>query len=1128
MLVLEHRRTHNAHSLFDILRGIVPNDPCVGDVGGAGIPTDETTVNRFLQFYKSLYGGDSARAPLPGPQNKHWTQHLPTVNGDALGAPVSSEEILRILYPLGVEDKPSPSACPSGQPGCAICATEAAAFAGWDGDPDNTDAAPWQSPCFHTSTAAGPDGLAPEVLRFSRNRDAAFRRSERLEICDVIASIFNKWLSDGEIPASCCKFRSTALFKSGDPADPNDYRFLTIGSLLQKLWSLVMTRRFTHWAVAGGVLCDAQAAFIPQHGCEHHVFALTEAIRWNWKRERDVYALFIDLRKAYDMVRPDALYALLSRLGVPGNVLAVLKSRSDQRMSSLRVGSVDGDEVHMADGVGQGDPLSCILFNVFMEPLLRSLHNLRALKGITVGDTAPTMQATTKGEAAGVRFKALAFADDLVIPCNSAAELQLAVDETLRWCLDWGMEMGFKKTQAVHFPCPPSRGQRPKAGATPLPRVPPAALVGHWFGTPNPIAWVDSYRYLGFQLFFDLRIWGNRSGGLASGKLVGGMGFMDEVQQRVNLAFARTVQAHTLIRKSPPALSLQIFRTSVAGSVNYLMSLVEPTDKACKVLDALSLKVARSALRLDSRCPNAIAWAESRLLPCEAVMARERSRLLLSLSLSPLDSIAQRIFRRLASLYTPAKLPGRANAKALWSHRMLDLQHHYASLGTPPAATNSPSCRNLGTAHHSQCGCLLDGTSCTASSTSSRLDARSFADSPALPPATDVFSHYVDIKRAAGVHARGVGMHVAKAAAAKTSAKAYPLPAVQPSSADRPRPGPPAVHCQDLLLLHTCSPVCSGATGTRKTITPVSARGPSCSGAILALVTRQMPARDIHALGMLRQGRVGMFHYPLAPTSRLPPKPVRRKRTRPDGDAVADAAGRAAPGKPDSDSDAGFTRKARTPRPSKRRIAASAACGDADQPRPAADNSAFERWARIANSYDTMCPLCGTAPEDPYHVLVECPEAEVSRCRASVLKAAPDKLAAICGDLLRARSVPGSSREERERQSANASSVQAAIREAASTGTWDTPERRFLLFRLLAVLPFPASAVAPGHALAMLVGDVFDKATVKAHKLRPTANKWAGFAGTSVTRIFSAWNTSFEALAEPVNPECPPPPTDGL
>jgi hypothetical protein len=124
--------------------------------------------------------------------------------------------------------------------------------------------------------------------------------------------------------------------------------------------------------------------------------------------------------------------------------------------------------------------------------------------------------------------------------------------------------------------------------------------------------------------------------------------------------------------------------------------------------------------------------------------------------------------------------------------------------------------------------------------------------------------------------------------------------------------------------------------------------------------------------------------------------------------------------------------------------------------------------------------------------------------------------------------MPGSSRVERERQFANASSDQAAIREASLSGTWDTPERRFLLFRLLAVLPFPASVVAPGHALAVLVGDVFDKATVKAHRLRPTANKWAGFAGTSVTRIFSAWNTSFEALAKPVDPDCPPPPTDGL
>ena len=78
---------------------------------------------------------------------------------------------------------------------------------------------------------------------------------------------------------------------------------------------------------------------------------------------------------------------------------------------------------------------------------------------------------------------------------------------------------------------------------------------------------------------------------------------------------------------------------------------------------------------------------------------------------------------------------------------------------------------------------------------------------------------------------------------------------------------------------------------------------------------------------------------------------------------------------------------------------------------------------------------------------------------------------------------------------------------------WGSQELRFVhvLFRVLAVLPFPAAAAAKDHAVAGLVGAIFDRVTAKAHKLRPVANAWAGFAGSAVVRLFQAWNAAFAA-----------------
>ena len=133
---------------------------------------------------------------------------------------------------------------------------------------------------------------------------------------------------------------------------------------------------------------------------------------------------------------------------------------------------------------------------------------------------------------------------------------------------------------------------------------------------------------------------------------------------------------------------------------------------------------------------------------------------------------------------------------------------------------------------------------------------------------------------------------VRRCASAKRSAKRKVVPSGAPArtSADRPRPGPPVAHVADLHLSSESAPGLAASVGARKTITGASARGPGCSGAILALINRQLSPRLLHMLGMLRQGRQGMFNYPLAAESRLPPKLPRAGKPKPTTRARAASA----------------------------------------------------------------------------------------------------------------------------------------------------------------------------------------------------------------------------------------------
>lgn len=622
----------------------------------------------------------------------------------------------------------------------------------------------------------------------------------------------------------------------------------------------------------------------------------------------------------------------------------------------------------MTDGVGQGDPLSCILFNLFIEPLARFVSALGGAPGVMVE---------------GVNVRALLFADDMCNLASSPAELQVVLDATQCWATAWGMEVGISKTNAVHFP-PPSRAQvgPPTSGLPPL-------FVGG-----QPIQWVPRYRYLGYWTWWDLR---NR-GTPREGSNAAEPGFLDEIERRASAAWRTVIEAHSLVRAAPAAFILQLFRTSVSGSVNYLLCLTEPTKATRTIIDRLSLRVARLALRLDAKCPSALAWAESRLPPAAGIMARERMRFMLQLQHSPFDSFARRILRALAwgGSWRPRQRSSRARS---WVHRALDLSHAYRLHGVPLIGIFG---------------------ACEA-------------------------GRYNDIKRAAGVYGRAVSLHEWRAGGLR-SCGGDGTPAAADATA-RPAPCPPSQHCADLHFGYRL-PLDPASVGGIQTRTPLSARGPQCAGGLMSLVTRQLDARHLHALGALRKGRAGMFQHPLA--------------------APASSFGAAIDG-----TIAGPEREAR-----------------------------IHQWAHNA-FHAAPCRLCGMGPEDPLHVLVECVAPPVVAARSAALSDLPRRILTIVALAL-------AGHHSDEHIPADAVQLFLAVRQLLldSRFNWASHDGRFVLFRVLAVLTWPASVATQATPLAAALGRVFDHVVAKTHRLRRLANSWVGFAAATVARIFDSFNAA--------------------
>ena len=87
-----------------------------------------------------------------------------------------------------------------------------------------------------------------------------------------------------------------------------------------------------------------------------------------------MHQLFIDFKKAYDSVRREVLYNILIEFGVPKKLVRLVKMRSTETYSRVRVDKNLSDRFPIRNGLKQGDALTPLLFNFALEYAIRRVR----------------------------------------------------------------------------------------------------------------------------------------------------------------------------------------------------------------------------------------------------------------------------------------------------------------------------------------------------------------------------------------------------------------------------------------------------------------------------------------------------------------------------------------------------------------------------------------------------------------------------------------------------------------------------------------------------------------------------------------------------------------------------------
>ena len=644
---LRNLRPRDAHGWFTTLRSAVAGDNPMLQESASRIPDSDgepaTTV--FARFFGGLFSAKPAPgATVPGatsPDGTPWTDFIPTADkpddgATPLDAPFDWTWVYLTLFPPPSTARSETFPFVKCRPGCKRCNEFVDSRA--DDAPAGSNPLDWR-PRINTSTAPGVDGLRAELIRWTQREDNDETWMYRCRMAVAVTDTINKALRDGMYP-DLAKAMLVALYKGkGDRSDPSLYRGIAMQNLVPKILSTLLSARLSHWAQWHGLISGEQIGFKHRCGSEYHVMALLETLK---ARSHDGYmtsVLFVDFQKAYDCVHHEAVWLTLTKMGVPPALVNFLRAWAQMRKVAVRVNGTATEPFSVETGVAQGDPLSPLLFNLFMQSLSGWLASRPDLHGARVNPKAPAGSA-----AAATVLCRLFYADDLAIIDTTPAGLQRALDHIKAWADAWGMRINCSagKTEAIQF----SPHGVPK----------PAPLTCG----DQTVSFADSYVYLGRTLWHDMR--GDTT---------------DHIGPVVS-NFSMRFEYNTGMRRAAASSQLQMLKSCVLGAANYLRGIELLPESAADKIDVYTKCAGRLILGLPSRCSSTLTWALSGLLTARGTNAREMHRIDLQLRNTPHDDLD--VVRVVAATALRAPPPAAPPGAAFNPGRLTSWKHAHAAM----------------------------------------------------------------------------------------------------------------------------------------------------------------------------------------------------------------------------------------------------------------------------------------------------------------------------------------------------------------------------------------------------------------------------------------------------------------
>lgn len=264
--------------------------------------------------------------------------------------------------------------------------------------------------------ASGPDELSVRILKEGGD-----------SIAMALYFIFTRSLEFGEIPTDWRLANITPIFKKGDKKLVQNYRPISLTSLVVKVFEKIIKDQIEVYLEANSIIKNSQHGFRSGRSCLTNLLSFLDYITDQVDRGEDIDLVYLDFSKAFDKVPHKRLVYKLREYRLNSFIVNWVENWLTDRKQRVVLNGNRSGWMDVKSGVPQGSVLGPLLFIIYINDI-----------------------------DSGLSSRVSKFADDTKLAAKAgkwedASMLQRDIDKLISWADKWQMEFNVSKCKVLHI-----------------------------------------------------------------------------------------------------------------------------------------------------------------------------------------------------------------------------------------------------------------------------------------------------------------------------------------------------------------------------------------------------------------------------------------------------------------------------------------------------------------------------------------------------------------------------------------------------------------------------------------------------------------------------------------------------